>query len=86
MRGVVASRIMPRTTIDLDAEVLRELKARRRREGKTLGQVASELLARALAEGEEPVEEPFEWATQPMGARIDLADKEAVYRALQRDE
>jgi hypothetical protein len=37
-----------RTTIDLDAVVLKELKALRRTEGKTLGQLASELLASAL--------------------------------------
>ena len=37
-----------RTTLDLDALVLKELKALRRTEGKTLGQLASELLATAL--------------------------------------
>ena len=44
MRYRIASRIM-RTTIDLDPGVLRDLKARARREGKSLGRVASELLA-----------------------------------------
>ena len=73
---------MPRTTIDLDASVLRELRARGRRQGKTLGQVASELLARGLADEDAPQPEPFEWAAQPMGARVDLGDKEAVHRAL----
>lgn len=82
MRILVASRIMARTTVDLDPSVLRELKARQVREGKTLGQVASELLARALAADPAAEDQPFEWTAQPMGARVDLADKEAVHRAL----
>lgn len=85
MRLPLSSRIMTRTTIDLDPTVLQELKRRRQREGKTLGQLASELLARALAE-KTPDEGsgPFSWTTQDMGARIDLEDKEAVSAALDR--
>ena len=41
---------MPRTTIDLDANVTRNLKRRAERERKSMGQVASELLARASDE------------------------------------
>ena len=74
---------MPRTTIDIDAAVLRRLKERKRREGKTLGQLASELLARALRETDAPGRRELEWASAPMGARIDLEDKEAVSRALE---
>lgn len=47
-----------------------------------MGQVASELLARALAGDEPTPEAPFDWVAKPMDARIDVADKEAVYRAL----
>lgn len=74
---------MPRTTIDIDAAVLRELKRRQRREGKSLGQLVSELLAAALrGEGrEEPT--PFTWVAKEMGARVDLEDAEAVRRALE---
>jgi len=79
MRCTVASRIMPRTTIDLDAGVLRELKRRKRR-GQSLGQFASELLAGALSEP--PATRPIlRWRSARMGARIDLEDKEAVRRA-----
>lgn len=78
----LASRIMPRTTIDIDATVLRELKLRQLAQGRTLGQVASELLASALA-SIEPTEPPtFRWTTAAMRSRIDLEDKEAVRRAL----
>jgi macrodomain Ter protein organizer (MatP/YcbG family) len=73
---------MPRTTIDIDAAVLRRLKERKRREGKTLGQLVSELLARALRE-EAPARSVLDWTSRPMGARVDLEDKEAVSRALE---
>ena len=81
MRTHVTSRIM-RTTIDLDPGVLRDLKARARHEGKSLGRIASELLAAGL--GTEPPAAPpsFTWIVRPMGARVDLEDKEAIRRAL----
>jgi plasmid stability protein len=73
-----------RTTIDLDPGVLRDLKARARREHKSLGRVASELLSASLAV-EEAAETPsFSWTSRPMGALVDLEDKEAVRRALQQ--
>ena len=73
---------MTRTTIDIDPAVLRELERRKQREGKTLGQLVSELLAAALAWPDEPTP-AFEWYSQPMNARIDLEDKEAVRGALE---
>jgi hypothetical protein len=73
---------MPRTTIDLDAAVLRELKRRQRREGKSLGQIVSELLAVSLRQGQHPPA-GLRWTARPMGARVDLEDKEAVRRALE---
>jgi macrodomain Ter protein organizer (MatP/YcbG family) len=72
-----------RTTIDIDAAVLRRLKERQRREGKTLGQVASELLAGALREAEASARPALDWTSRPMDARVDLEDKEAVRRALE---
>lgn len=74
---------MPRTTLDIDASVLRELKKRQRREKKTLGGLVSELLARALAA--EAVDEPLaplRWTAKPLGLKIDLEDKEALWRIL----
>ncbi|HUY72444.1 MAG TPA: hypothetical protein VMV08_09385 [Gaiellaceae bacterium] len=74
---------MPRTTLDLDAAVLRRLKERSRREGKTLGQLASRLLADALHPHDKPLSSTLEWTSRPMGARIELEDKEAVHRVLE---
>ena len=72
-------RIMPRTTIDLDAPVLEELKRIQEEEGGSLGSVASSLLIDALAERKKggPVHR-LRWKARPMGARVDLEDKEAI--------
>ena len=72
---------MTRTTIDIDAAVLRRLEQRKRQEGKTLGRLVSELLASALETGEKPAP-ALSWRTRAMGSRVDLEDKEAVRRAL----
>jgi hypothetical protein len=74
---------MPRTTLDLDAHVLSELRARRRASGKSIGQIASELLAGAI-EGPLPPRRKIGWRSARMGARVDIDDKEAVRRALDR--
>ena len=86
MRLDVASRIMARTTLDLDPSVLRELRRRGAPEGKSMGQVASELLARAVASSDQDVPAPpFTWTAAPLGpARIALEDKEAVRQVLDR--
>ena len=38
-----------RTTLDIDGPVLHELKQRQTKEGKSLGRLVSDLLARALS-------------------------------------
>ena len=77
--------MMPRTTVDIEAAVLRELKRLQKREGKPLGQLISELVAAALAEEEEApkARRPFRWQSRAMQARVDLEDKEAVQAALE---
>ena len=76
---------MPRTTLDIDASVLQELRRRQTREGKTLGQLVSELLLAALDAKARPVQ-PFRWHSQSMGATIDIDDKEALWAVLDADE
>jgi hypothetical protein len=73
---------MPRTTLDIDAVILRQLKERTRREGKTLGNLVSELLARALGAEAPRSSSGFAWTSQDMRPRVDLEDKEAVRRLL----
>ena len=86
MRITIASSIMPRTTVTIDASVLRALKKRAREEGKSLGQVISEIAAPALR-SEEPTRgaSGFRWISRDMGARVDLADKEALRQALDEE-
>lgn len=74
---------MARTTIDLDPSVLRELRRRGAREGKSMGQVASELLAGAIGGPTDTPAPDFAWITADLGTpSIDLEDPEAVRRAL----
>ena len=70
-----------RTTLDLDPAVLEELKRRRAAEGKPMGAIASELLRQALAS--QPSAPPdFAWAAQSLELRVDVEDKDALWRAL----
>ena len=83
MRWLIASHIMPRTTLDLDGSVLAELRRRGRREGKSMGQVASELLARSMTEGVDRTTRPLQWKSDKLGEPlVDLEDKEAVRAVL----
>ena len=72
-----------RTTINIATPVFKELKALRDKEGGSLGEVVSRLLAEALKNRHVSRERPeLEWASKPMHARLDLGDKEAVYAIL----
>lgn len=75
-----------RTTLDIDEPILDELKRRGRAQHKSLGQVVSELAATALrAEGRPPPAIPaYKWVTKPMGAKVDLADHDAVLDAMDK--
>jgi hypothetical protein len=75
-----------RTTLDIDDPILKEVKAIHEREGRSIGAVVSELLAEALARRRPARARPsFRWISRLMKARIDPADKEAVYAALDAD-
>ena len=78
---------MARTTLDIDTPVLEEVKRLRDQEGVSLGQIVSRLLAEALASqlNEEPAV-GFRWTARSMGARIDLADKDALHATLDDPE
>ena len=84
MRSNISSVIMTRTTIDIDAPLLKDLKRRQKIERKSLGRLVSEMLAESLAkyEARQPASTQFSWISKSMGARVDLADKEAVYSAM----
>lgn len=73
---------MARTTADIDDGVLKELKLKAKREGKSLGTVISEIAAAALKSPPERPDRTPRWISRPMHARIDLADKEALNAVL----
>lgn len=78
---------MPRTTIDIDTPVLKELKSLQKKERRSLGQLISQLVTEALARRKAPRKaQPFKWTSKPMRALIDLADKEAVYSSLDEEK
>lgn len=80
---------MARTTIRIDDPILRDLKLLQRREKRPLGQLVSELLAEALGRRHSAArvsEPPFVWHSQPMGFKIDLEDKDAVWALLDRED
>jgi hypothetical protein len=85
MLQLLASLIMARTTLDLDASILEQLRRRAASERKSMGQVASERLAVGLREDALCETSPLRWPTRRMGKpRVDLEDKDAVWRALDR--
>jgi len=76
-----------RTTVDIDAPVLKDLRKIQQKEGKSLGRLISDLLAEALGErksAKAPTPPP-KWISRRMGARIDLTDHEAVYAAMESE-
>ena len=85
MRQTIASHFM-RTTLDIDDPVLQDLKRLQAREGQSLGRLASDLLAQALnaRRRSQPAPPAFHWVSRAMGARVDLADREAVWDAMGR--
>jgi hypothetical protein len=70
--------------------VLAELRARQKREGGTLGDLASRLLAVALSDrgGDRGADAPvgLQWPAADLGLLVDLEDDDAVERALGGDQ
>jgi hypothetical protein len=76
-----------RTTVDIDAPILKDLKKIQQKEGKSLGRIISDLLAQALGErksAKTPTKPP-KWISKRMGARIDIADHEALYAVMESE-
>jgi len=81
MRVIIASRIMARTTLDIDTPVLKDLKRLQRDQKKSLGRLVSDLLMQALA-AQRRARRPapaFSWHSQDMTARVDISDRDTLY-------
>ncbi len=74
-----------RTTLDLEKPVLEGLKSLQRKEKIPLGRIASRLLADAMARDSSGSSEcpVLAWTAAPMHAKVNLADKDAVARAME---
>jgi hypothetical protein len=78
---------MSRTTLDIDAPLLKELKKLQQKDGRSLGKIVSQLLAEALARRKTAPELPrLQWVARPMHALVVTSDKEAVYGVLDRGD
>lgn len=80
---------MPRTTVDIERMVLKEIKLLQKRDGRALGKIISQLLAESLARRKTGVAPPvalLPWASQDMGALVDLSDKEVLYAIMDRPD
>lgn len=76
-----------RTTIDIASPILDELKEIKKKNGGTLGELVNSLLAEGLKTRTSSAAVPaLAWTSQKMGARVDLADKEAVYALLDDED
>lgn len=71
---------MPRTTLKLDDDLLRRLKEKAAREGRTLQSVANDLLRRGLAErGSSEYSLDLEtWSTETRPG-VDLFDRDTLF-------
>ena len=74
-----------RTTLDLEKPVLEGLKSLQKKEKIPLGKIASRLLADALTRVASETTRPhaLEWFSAPMQAKVNLADKDAIARAME---
>ena len=75
-----------RTTINIATPILEELRRIQKKEGGTLSELVTALLAMGLrARRPKHKDRQLDWNSQPMGARVDLADKQAVYGIIDDD-
>jgi hypothetical protein len=74
-----------RTTVNIDDPILKELKRLQKREGKPLGRLISDLLAFAMRHrrGRGTGSPEFRWEPHPMGARVNLDDRDAIFKAME---
>ncbi len=76
---------MARTTIDIDNPILKEIKNLQKKDGRSIGKIVSQLLAEALNQHKTTAKvHRVKWASRPMGALLDLSDKDTLYKILDK--
>ena len=78
---------MPRTTINIDDSVFRDLKRLQETDGRSLGRLISDILAQALGQlrSTKSKVSRFSWQSRPMRAKVDLSDREVLRTILDGD-
>ena len=75
-----------RITINIPMWILKELKSIQTKEGGTLDELVTGLLAEGLqARCADRTNSELDWKSQSMRARVDLTDKQAVYAIIATD-
>jgi hypothetical protein len=76
---------MARTTIDIDNPILEEIKILQKKDGRSMGKIVSQLLAAALNQHKNTAKaHRVKWTSRPMGALLDLSDKDTLYKILDK--
>lgn len=79
-----------RTTINIDNPILEELKRLGKSKKKTVSSLVNELLATSLKQHDmkhsSDAKPQLSWNSRPMEALVDIEDKDALLRALDRDK
>lgn len=79
-----------RTTLDIEAPILKELKIFSKQHNFSLGKAVTSLLAEALsahkAKTKKKSPPKFKWYSRDMGpAKIDILDKDTLYKILDQE-
>jgi hypothetical protein len=78
---------MARTTIDIDNPILKEIKNLQKKDGRSMGKIVSQLLAEALNQHKTMTKaHRVKWASRPMGALLDLSDKDTLHKILDKSK
>lgn len=75
-----------KTTLEIDEGVMRRLKAEAARQGKTMSELVETALRRLLDRPAAVVELPPLPTFDGGEALVDIADRDALYRAMEEDE
>ena len=73
-------------SLEIDPEILKNLREIQEAEERPLDQIVSDLLAEAIQQraSSRPARRELKWISRPLGARFDLTDKEAIYSVQER--
>ncbi len=72
-----------KTTLNIDSTVMRELKREAARQGRTMSELVETALRKLLQRRTEQEELPPLPTFQSGGALVDIADRDALYHALE---